>query len=393
MKYLSTKEVAKSWNISQRRVSILAAEGRIEGAMLVANRWFIPEDSKKPEDARHAIKKSENSLNEKYIFPFLLACVNSKEQISSFTQEEKELYKLCMLYEAGDFQKARKIGEDLLGSCNRFIRIGALYHLPAICMYLRDFSMTEKYYVLFKAELLNAPTHVDELKLLFDALIIRSTDFDASLNLASLYDYSIQLVPFLSGNLLFSKVEKMATKEELFDISSFELLCQMIENDGYFLYTIIDHAYLGLYYGYSGNPEKERQHIKKAIDIGIEYDTLFSLSFILSFTPDSLSEILKEYPQEIKNKIYGFAKIFTDSRNEYLAFKGNKASLFDITEDEYKLMFYCLKSYSVEKMACMLNMSVSGMKKRLARLYDKLGVKNKNEIATVYLSSVFDVKD
>lgn len=51
-KYMSAKEAAEKWNISQRRVSILCSENRISGAMMVGNMWIIPSDAKKPADKR-----------------------------------------------------------------------------------------------------------------------------------------------------------------------------------------------------------------------------------------------------------------------------------------------------------------------------------------------------
>lgn len=52
MNYISAKETATKWNISQRRVATLCSEGRIIGAMLVGNSWVIPCDAVKPMDAR-----------------------------------------------------------------------------------------------------------------------------------------------------------------------------------------------------------------------------------------------------------------------------------------------------------------------------------------------------
>lgn len=54
MDILTTAQVAKDWGISQRRVDILCKEGRVEGAIMIGNRWFIPKDSPKPEDKRRA---------------------------------------------------------------------------------------------------------------------------------------------------------------------------------------------------------------------------------------------------------------------------------------------------------------------------------------------------
>jgi DNA adenine methylase len=54
MDLLTTAQVAKDWEISQRRVDILCKEGRVEGAIMMGNRWFIPQNSLKPEDKRRA---------------------------------------------------------------------------------------------------------------------------------------------------------------------------------------------------------------------------------------------------------------------------------------------------------------------------------------------------
>jgi len=52
MDFMSAKETAEKWNISQRRVAILCSESRIPGAMMVGNMWIVPTDVKKPKDAR-----------------------------------------------------------------------------------------------------------------------------------------------------------------------------------------------------------------------------------------------------------------------------------------------------------------------------------------------------
>ena len=45
--------------ISQRRVAILCKEGRVPGAELIGNRWFLPVDAMKPEDPRKARKNEQ----------------------------------------------------------------------------------------------------------------------------------------------------------------------------------------------------------------------------------------------------------------------------------------------------------------------------------------------
>lgn len=63
--YISAKEAAVKWGISQRRVAVLCSENRILNATMVGNMWIIPETASKPEDARFS------EANNKPIKPFL----------------------------------------------------------------------------------------------------------------------------------------------------------------------------------------------------------------------------------------------------------------------------------------------------------------------------------
>jgi len=49
---MTAKEAAQKWNITVRRVQVLCAQGRIQGATRLGNIWAIPKDAKKPNDAR-----------------------------------------------------------------------------------------------------------------------------------------------------------------------------------------------------------------------------------------------------------------------------------------------------------------------------------------------------
>ncbi len=49
---MTVKDVAKLWNISERRVSLLCKNGRIKGAVKNGRSWLIPIDAEKPVDGR-----------------------------------------------------------------------------------------------------------------------------------------------------------------------------------------------------------------------------------------------------------------------------------------------------------------------------------------------------
>lgn len=52
MEYLTMKEIAKEWGVSDRMINYYCTEGRIEGAVKKGNLWLIPSDAKKPGDRR-----------------------------------------------------------------------------------------------------------------------------------------------------------------------------------------------------------------------------------------------------------------------------------------------------------------------------------------------------
>ena len=58
--YITTKQAADKWGISERRVRVLCSEGKIEGAFQVGRGWNIPENAKRPIDNR--LKNADNLI-------------------------------------------------------------------------------------------------------------------------------------------------------------------------------------------------------------------------------------------------------------------------------------------------------------------------------------------
>ena len=58
MEYLTTTELSKVWGISSRRISLLCAEERINGAVKKGKTWLVPSDAQKPADPR-IMRKNE----------------------------------------------------------------------------------------------------------------------------------------------------------------------------------------------------------------------------------------------------------------------------------------------------------------------------------------------
>jgi len=57
MEYITTKEAAKKWGLTERRVQVLCRQDKIPGVFRLGWAWAIPKDASKPEDSRRTKKK------------------------------------------------------------------------------------------------------------------------------------------------------------------------------------------------------------------------------------------------------------------------------------------------------------------------------------------------
>jgi len=390
MKYITTKEAAERWKISPRRVALLASQGRIEGAIPPDSGWLIPENACKPEDKRKKEAKSATVGEDDYVFPFLLACVNDSKRPEQFTPEEQKLYELCLVYESGDFESARTLAEAMLSSENRYIRIGALYHLPIICMYLLDFKSSERYTLLFRSVIHMEDPHSAELMLLLDALdseLVSVSEFTQSRDTLPLHAYPDELLPSLSFRTLFSELIRLSPGKKIPDVACYEINCRFLEAQGYFYYAMLTHSCLSAYYSAVGNSDDSLRHTKRAIEIGLEHDTLFTLSYFMAADIDSAMSVLQDYPPEVAERFLKLSQIFFNGRTLYAEYRDRSTLLADLAEGDYQLILCCMKEYSIEQMAERFGLSKSGMNRRLSRLYKRLGVKSKHELVKKYLGA------
>ncbi len=153
LSFMSAKEAAEKWNISQRRVAILCAEDRIAGAMMVGNMWIIPSTAEKPIDKRTIRYEREKVLELK---PFV-KWVGGKGQLVE--QLEK------MLPSNGE-RVLTKYVEPMIGGGALFFNILSKYDFEEL--YISDIN----------AELINAYKAIQQdVESLIDKLYQFQTTF------------------------------------------------------------------------------------------------------------------------------------------------------------------------------------------------------------------------
>ena len=64
LNYISVREAAKKWGISERRIQKLCEENRIGGVLRFGRSWAIPAEAEKPVDGR--LKSSQKEREQTY---------------------------------------------------------------------------------------------------------------------------------------------------------------------------------------------------------------------------------------------------------------------------------------------------------------------------------------
>jgi len=59
--WITPKQAAEKWGISDRRVQYLCTNGKIDGVLRLGRTWLIPKDAPKPIDGRTKIAREIKS--------------------------------------------------------------------------------------------------------------------------------------------------------------------------------------------------------------------------------------------------------------------------------------------------------------------------------------------
>ncbi len=125
MEYLKIEQIAKKWDISVRRVQLLCAEGKIEGAVRFGRAWMIPQTAKKPVDgrtkARRALVNEDMPLPRKTPFLYMSDLYNTPgtaDEVGeslSYNHEAQVLFEAEVAYSRGEIDKVYESANYLLG--------------------------------------------------------------------------------------------------------------------------------------------------------------------------------------------------------------------------------------------------------------------------------------
>ncbi len=129
MDYISAKEAAEKWGITQRRVEALCLKGQVRGVERVGNMWLIPKETEKPIDGRTKAAKKQKKP-QKYRLTLdtdrVIGMVNGTMAIEymPLTNEDKERLRVVFSGEVTADEMVRElVVKHRRGANARLIRV------------------------------------------------------------------------------------------------------------------------------------------------------------------------------------------------------------------------------------------------------------------------------
>ena len=402
MKFLTIDEIAPKWNVGVRRVQLLCAAGKIQGAVRFGRDWMIPEDAQKPVDGRTRAGRMRDSddmpLPRKTPFLYmsdLFRTPGEADRIAaqlSYNHEAQVLFEAEVAYSRGEIDKVYDSANYLLGKHSGFYAVLSAGMLLAMCaIWKGDIEMWRR----AKVHISEAPAKNDDDRDVMQ-LAIRAVDimlyvvenFPEWFKIGCfepLHKDAFPAAKVYYAKYLYAVAYAVATEiikiegvQGLYLMSAIPntiepLICWANANG-----TVMSEIYLRLtcaaVYHNAGQDEQAIRHIDRAISLALpdrlwgtlaEYcrvlDTLMEkrLSIVDADAWQRVKELYKRYNE-------GWSRLSGAVRGRTIV-----TSLTTRQRESAKLAAFGMSN---KEIADKLNMSLAGVKQALVAITDKTGV-------------------
>jgi len=391
MEYISIAEAAKRWGIDSSRVGRLAREGRIEGAIIVARNWLIPENAEKPSDGR--MKKPKSMQNED-LFRFPLFVNAPADSFSPPLTKEELLLRTAQLdYYACNFDDAQNAFDRLSKiSESNYTRIISLFYLCSLAVEAYGGENFMNYSAKLQLELSKDFPHKKDMAVVTPWLYTIMVQLQAvsdSLNVDPLYDYSPDVQPLISYLSFYHLAKDYSSGNSGLRIDIYEMLCRQLLQTGHYYEACELHFLLFLAYYVSIKKEQMLFHLKKALALVKEHNFYIIAASYEFYYQDAFDSAFRDFPEDFAECIKDNSDIISKSISKF-------SEKYDITniystmkKDDYRYLVLAYQGYSNKAVAKNLHISERTVAAHYAVLYEKLGVKGKQELIDLCSDSLF----
>lgn len=384
MEYITTKEASAKWGISTTRITILANEGRIEGAQRLGKSWIIPANATKPPElkANHSrsAKKKELAIFSFPLFHFRPDYRYIEEE--QLCEQQRNLLTAETAVLECRFIDAYPILESILKKPEDIAtEIGGLFYAGLCCIALdkpEDFS---RIFLRFQMILSKDIPHRDDLAIILDVLktyveTIKSATKKYTQN-TDVHDQCLALATLQAG---YAELAKEFTKSGTANAPLLELNLRHLENTSSITAQEMLHCHLLGIYLLRGDMTLAAKHAKVLVQLVYDNKIYFPLVTYYSYLSPVIDPVLALYSEDFQNHFRDLFLQYDKNFTAFLSSTTESAKMLKLSDEDYAYISEIMIGSSNSKIAAKHNISLPTVNRKIDNLSKKLGVHGKKEL-------------
>lgn len=383
MEYITTKEASAKWGISVSRIGILLNEGRIPGAYRLGKSWLIPATASKPEERKASRPGTVRQEPKAFSFPLYPFRPDwSPAKAAQLTEQQRSLLAAETAVMECRFADAWLMLEDILRAPEDiYTEIGCLWTAGMCCVALNKFEDFSRIFLRLQRLFSQDFPHRDDLRIILDELktYVETMEFAAK-NMTFHTEIHHQALPLTCVLMGYSQMAKEAVTPGSADVSAIELILQFLKTTSAVVALEMVHFYLLGIYSLRQNATEAEKHAKAVVQIAYENKIYFPLVTYYPFNIPAFSPILAQYPEEFRNLCFDLSSQYEKNFSSFISSINANSVLSKIAEPELPYVFAIMMDLSNTSIANKLGVHPQTVKNKIAKLCEKLRVKNKQEL-------------
>ena len=393
MDYITVREAAEKWGVSERRINQYCAEGRIPGAERFGGAWAIPAGAEKPGDPRKQKTQTAppSAKQAPELFPGFMPLMNTpfrpgscKEAIARMEAGPKKDIALAEYhYFSGQAEKAMQETEGYLTAADGGIRLSACLLFAYACLTMGRIdharsALGEIRRTLASGGETDPAARATEAFVAFAAAVLLHLPLPEEMPPAE--SFLPLLPPGLRAFALYVQAHYLYLKEDYANSAGMVEGALAMGASAYPISAIYLHLVAVMDYMSMKQTDHAQTHLLTAWKIARPDDLIEAFGEHHGLLGAMLEAAIKpDWPEDFKRIIDITYRFSSGWRRVHNPITGHDVA-DDLTTTEFAVCMLAARGWTTREIAGHLNISANTAKRHISEAMKKLKVKNRKDL-------------
>lgn len=392
-RYLSIREAAEKWGVSERRINQYCAEGRVPGAQRIGKAWAIPSDAEKPGDPRKQKKQQASDKQPKApeLFPGFMPLMNTPfepghcmDTVSKMKAgPQKDIALAEYHYFSGQAEKSMQETERYLTSPDGGIRLSACWIFAYSCLTIGRIDHARRALQEIQNTLADSgktapPARAMEAFVAFGAAVLLHLPLPEEMPPTE--EFLPLLPPGVRAFALYVQAHYLYLKEEYAHSAGIVEAALAMGASAYPISAIYLHLVAVMDYMSMKQTDRAQTHLLAAWEIARPDDLIEGFGEHHGLLGAMLEATIKpKWPEDFKRIIDITYRFSSGWRRVHNPITGHDVA-DDLTTTEFAIAMLAARGWTTPEIAKHLNISANTAKDHISEAMKKLHTDNRKDL-------------